>query len=74
MVFCVFYLGIFIWLNLKLFFFKLNRLNYLRKKFCLFLELFINFIYFRLFGVIDDKKVWFEIDIVFLMYVNIELV
>lgn len=51
-----------------------NRLNYLRKKFCLFLELFINFIYFRLFGVIDDKKVWFEIDIVFLMYVNTELV
>lgn len=72
-VFCVSYLGTFTWSNLKLFPFKLNRPNYLRKKSCPLLELLTNSIYSRSSGATDDKKVWSETDTALLMHANTEL-
>lgn len=72
-VFCVSYLGTFTWSNLKLFPFKLNRPNYLRKKSCPLLELLTNSIYSRSSGATDDKNVWSETDTALLMHANTEL-
>lgn len=72
-VFCVSYLGTLTRSNLKLFPFKLNRPNYLRKKSCPLLELLTNSIYSRSSGATDDKKVWSETDTALLMHANTEL-
>lgn len=72
-MFCVSYLGTLTRSNLKLFPYKSNRPNYLRKKSCPLLELLTNSIYSRSSGATDDKNMWSETDTALLMHANTEL-